>query len=431
MKRLFFACHRFHLHNCGFAALLSVIGLMVSCGRLIDAVRPFSPSTVSVAGVVIDSTFNVPIGTAMVQLVNTTSSTTADVAGHFQLGSVATGKHELMIAAPGYDTLITPLEVTLDQPEVIRRLSRTDAPPEIGILHIDTADHKFLSDTLTITFSASDSTGGIIAVNLTFDDTAVSADNPIVFNQPVYTVQDSFMVCCFSPGSYSGTISIFGERNDTTTKTVTLELSQPRKPGTALLRTGPEGFITGKPGYLQIIFNDPDSVMNYYTIDWGDESDQVTSYDLSGTFWHVYTIEQTVTILVRMFGSDGVIDSVRLEKNVIKIKPPTLDNNLTFLPSQYLAPHDSVMLIGVRVLDIKDDSVKQIIWVVNENDPLPAFAYYRDTTGAHIDSLHNLLVHEFSTAGFKGTNVVEVRVVDGDNNSSTAAGTFYIAGRGD
>ena len=413
--------------------LLSVsIVAFLSCNRFVDSLRPFSPSTVTVTGHIIDGVSQKPVKNAGIIVVDGDISAVTDSEGLFHLRNVTTGDHELRITASGYDMLESGLDVTLDTPRNSYYLNRTNLPPKIESVFIDTADRKFLEDTLTLTFSATDSTGGIIAVALSVDDSLSPVEKEIPFTEPVFSVHDSFTLCGLTAGKHTATLRIVGAGNDTTADTVTFDLSKPRKPSFALLRTGTEGFIVGKPGYLQIAVTDADSVVTHITIDWGDGSEISTSFALQGTYWHSYTDEQPAAIIVSVFTDDAVIDST-LNLDVLRIDPPLLDNNLRFIPSQYLAPHDSTLLIVVRVLEIKDDWVKQIIWIVNENDP-SAFAYHRDTlsmeSGAVSDTTENMFFHEFPTAQFKGTNIVEVRVVDGDDNSSTVSGTFFIAGKG-
>ena len=418
----------------GTAILCLVVVLLLSCHRFVDSLRPFSPSTVTVSGLVIDSISGKTIEMATVLIVNDDVTSTTDAEGYYRFRNVTTGEHEVRITATGYDTLESVLDVTLDPPQYSYQLIRTNVPPRFDSVYVDTADQQFLNDTLTITFSANDSTGGITAVTLFCDDGLAGIEKEVLFDQPVYSVHDSFSLCCFPAGTWTASLRLIGEHHDTTVKTLTLNLSKPQKPSFALLRTGTDGFIVDKPGYLQVIVSDPDSVVTHMTIDWDDGTGEVTSYALQGTYWHVYTKEQPVRIAVFLHGNDGHIDSTRLELDIIKINPPRLDNNLRFLPSQYLAPHDSTVLILVRVLEIKDNLVKQIIWIVNENDP-SAFAYHRDTLSVRIDTAGDTIgttfFHEFPTAQFKGTNIVEVRVVDGDDNSSTVSGTFFIAGKGE
>jgi hypothetical protein len=275
-------------------------------------------------------------------------------------------------------------------------------------------------------------------VVLLIGDTGSTERLEHLFNPPVYALRDTFTFACssedISRDTFYARLEIIDARGDTTAQSLSLSVSRSRRPTFTLIRTGSKGFITGEWENLQINVDDPDSIFTHLSIDWGDGSDTVTSSALDGTYWHTYLVaNQKMPVTLRLFGEGGLLNDTLLYLQVKKINPPLLDNKLFFKPCQYCAPHDTVILIGVRILEINDNWVHQIIWTVNENDP-PSFyqrVEYDTTTGAISDSIGDLFVYQFSTEGFKGTNIVEVRVVDNAGNSSTVSGTFYIAGKPD
>ena len=383
-----------------------------------------------------DSLSGGPIENAAVAIDERDRTAATDSAGRFRCADVATGKTAIAISAPGYETLHAALDVTLEPSEETYKLTRADAPPVIDTLIIDTASKRFFDDPVKIVFSANDSSGGITNTALLIDDTGSTRRLEHRFNPPVYALHDTFTFAYSSEDAFHARLEIIDARGDTTAQSLRLPVSGSRRPSFALLRTSLEGFISGEPGYLQIIINDIDGICSHLSIDWGDGGDSTTAFGLQGTYWHTYPAENSVMpVTVTLFGKEGVLNDTLLYLPVKKINPPLLDNKLFFKPCQFCAPQDSVIIIGVRILEIRDNYVKQIIWTVNENDQPPALAReyveYNSTTGAISDSIGNLFVHQFSTAGFKGTNIVEVRVVDNAGYSSTVSGSFYLAGKPD
>lgn len=423
----------------GPAAAIVFLLMQVFCDRLIDPFRPFSHSTATLRGSVRDNVTAAEIEDAVVTVDGTDLSATTDNAGTFRLSGVPTGKASITITSDEYHTFHSTVDVTLEPPGRDYRLARVVRPPAVGAVIVDTGSMRFFDDSLTVVFKAADSFGGITKAVLHTGDTAGGEQLEMLFDPPVDDVVDSFTFAYSSRDTsretFHARLMIIDARGDTGVDSFTVLISKPRRPTFALIRTGPKGFITGEWENLQVNVADPDSLFSRLSIDWGDGSDTVTSQALERPYWHKYQVaDPQMPVTIRLFGKGGLLNETLLYLPVKKISPPLLDNKLFFKPSQYCAPHDSVILIGVRILEIKDDYAAQIIWIVNENDP-PSFAYHRDSlgaeTGAISDSIGNLFVHRFSTAGFKGTNIVEVRVVDNADNSGTVSGTFFITGRAD
>ncbi len=435
----FFFLIIFAVLSCGAYSIINV-----SCNRLLDSVRSFTHSTATVTGVVLDSLTEKPVANAIVTIGKNNGTTTTDSSGKFRFDDLLTGKYDITISADNFKTFSTFLDVCLETEETIYRIIRADATPVIDTIIIDTASMLFLDDNLKIFLSANDSSGGIEAVILTVREKDKETVLEHRYNTVCYSLKDSFFLTCRSPGEITGLLKVIGYRSDTTEKILLIDLLKPRRPHIVRVRAsregfpdGQEGFICNKPGYLQIYISDPDNVLGYILIEWGDSSTSTTSSAPEGTYWHIYTSEsQRMPVTLRLFDKHSSItgDTI-LYFQVRKINPPLLDNRLFFSPCQYCSPLDTAILIGVRILQIYDNWVSQIIWTINENDPPPLSFYqrieYDRATGAVIDSIGNLFVHKFSTSGLKGTNTVQVRVIDSEGNSSTVSATFYIAGRPD
>ncbi len=416
-------------------AAVSFLLMQLLCDRIADPFRPFSHSTATLAGYVYDAITERPVGGASVKIDNREQPVITDDGGKFRFDNVPTGKKELTITSAKHQIVHAAVDVTLETDTVIYHLERKNEPPAINSIIVSPGTEMFFNDPVKIVFNVNDSSGGITGAILHTGDTGSAGRKELVFDS-LYAVCDSFTYSYTSPGKFAARLVFIGARGDSGAGTITFVVSPQRRPSFRLLRTSPEGFIIGAPGYLQVIVDDPDSLFSHLSINWGDGGDPAPYFGHQGTYWHTYQVEKDslMPIAVTLFCDTGMVNDTTVLLPVVKIDPPLLDGNLFFEPCQYCAPHDTAILIGVQIKHI-EGWVRQIIWIVNENDPEPAFDYWREdyneNTGAVIDSIGNTFVHRFSTAGFKGSNIVQIRVVDSFGNSSTVSGNFYIAGKPD
>jgi hypothetical protein len=314
-----------------FACLF--IAVAPSCTNLAGAFRPFSPTMATLRGLVCDSTLGKVgfISKALVEINDQLKQATTDSIGIFFIQNALTGPAApVTVTCPGYDTLRTSVDITLDPP-------------------IDT-----------------------------------------FYLSPRY-----------------------------------------QRPFFSLVRAQPDDFISNVLGYMEIIIIDPDTHFTQVKIDWGDGSDPGSFKLLQNTCWHRYVLakDSVMNVVVGLFDATGFVGDTELNVPVSVASPPLLDGKIFFEPSNYLAPYDDSVVIGVRIVQI-EGWPSEIVWIINEHDPQAILKrmYYNEQTGA-IGPIGDVFVFRFPTATLKGTNEVQIIVSDRYGNTSSVFGNFYIAGK--
>ncbi len=203
-----------------------------------------------------------------------------------------------------------------------------------------------------------------------------------------------------------------------------------RKPSFSLVRPQAGGFISNEWGFLELFIDDPDTTFSHVNIDWGDGGDSLSS--TQHVNWHRYTVQTSSEMIIRidLFDTSGLCNDTTVKVQVSVVYAPLLDGKIFFEPSQYCAPYDTAIIIGVRILQIADQYVSEIVWIINEQGPGAFLARETyDTNTGKIGDVGDVFAYLFPTAGLKGANEVQIIVSDHYGNKSSVFGSFYIAGR--
>jgi hypothetical protein len=411
---------------------LSASGLfaLVSCNFLSDLTKPFDYSTVMFRGWVRDATRLTPIENATVTFDNGGERTMTDRNGYFTFQNVRTGPHRLALFKNGFEPDTQHIDLTLvPRPDTFYLAAKNEAPAIVRCVALpDTL--RSLEDTVSISFAAHDSTGGIArTVIQTGDGRAVEKVWP---NAPM-AVADSLKFSYPSFGEFEARLLVIGKNADTARKSVRITVPDNRRPLFSLIRLSQDGFNNGEWGFIEIFASDPDNNFHYLTINWGDTSKVEKSFDGAGAHWHTYhfTADTTVQAAIKLVDSAGAMRDTVIRIDIRNASAPILDDRIVYNPSQYLTPIDTVVMIGVKVLDIDSGYVSEIVWMINRDDSPPAAQIFRQSynpqTGA-IGVVGNVFAHQFQTAPLKTTNTVEIVVKDKYGRTSSVYGSLYKAG---
>jgi hypothetical protein len=413
----------------GVAAAIA-LAAVISCTFLGDLAEPFEYTTVAFQGVVYDSGFNIPLWGANVILASGEQRTATDSSGRFTIAETRTGLHPLIVSKAGYETLSRMIDLTLNpRPDTIR-LQRVNAAPVITGFVVDTGALRCIDDTVTFIYSARDSSGGIAASVL---DPGKGTPRLRSWSGYPGRISDTLRIVYDSSDTFKAQLTIIGRNNDTIRQSMTLAIPANRRPVFTLLRPSSGGFINGTWGFLEIYSHDPDGNFSSLTIGWGDTAKTEKSTDSAGAHWHKYafTSDTTVLVTITLFDSSGAKNYSTFAMNVRNTSAPKLDDRIVFSPSQYLIPDDTAVIIGVRVLDIDSGYVAEIIWMINQDDPLTVQSVrknYTPQTGV-IGPVGNVFANSFGTTRFKGTNFVQILVRDRLGKTSQVIGSFSVAGK--
>lgn len=412
--------------------------LLLFCQCIIDMVRPFSPSTTVCIGIVTDAVSANGINNVTVLLDGPGKSSMAtDSGGLFFFNDITTGKHLVTFRHNNFKERSYQIDCTLDTLRDTFALEHLESAPVLKIDMVDTASMVFSDDTVTLIYTVTDSSGGITILALDFGNGTKSDRS---FNEPLFKFSDTVRIKYDSSVQYMIKIACTDNNGVSTADSVIVTPPALRRPRFALIRPGEDGFISGEERYLSILVDDPDNVMNFMSLDWGDSSDSTKTTELYWAPLHAYSDAGSgivyYDVTVRIFSNTSLVQDTVYELPVRLVEPIILDKNMFFKPGDYLDPAVTQIRIGVRVLQIVDSWVAKIIWIINENDPNATFfssqKTYTDTTGVinPAEGL-NLFTEVFETADMKRVNEVTIKVFDHFNNSATITGSFIIAGKGD
>jgi hypothetical protein len=420
---------RFRAVRVSLAVCTSVL-LFATCDFVNKLNEPFKYSMVNLSGVVWDSAFNQPVKGARVSIDGTAQPDSSDSKGAFTIDGVRTGEHTLTVYRAGYDGASRNLDVTLRSEPFTLGLPRTEMAPTITEFSINTNAIKCIEDTVVFHFIAWDSSGGIDTVRI--DPGMGRGVLKMTWGKTQYYIDDSLKFAYDSAKTYYPKLTVIGAKGDTSKKNASVTIPSNHCPVFTLLRIAPEGFINGKWGYVEVYISDPDNDFDYLSIDWGDTAAIEISPD-TGVHWHEYNYSSNtfVNITIRLFDKSGAMTDTTIRTLVRSHSAPVLDNAIVFTPSQNLWPTDDSVTIEVKVLEIDGSYVSEIDWIINQDDTASVEAArvpYTPTTGA-IGPYGNAFRHSFPTAKLKGTNEVDITVVDRSLFTSDVRGTFYIAGK--
>ena len=402
---------------------------MMAGNFLCGPMEPFEYTTAPCTGRVRDADFGMAIESTTVTLDENGPTALSDKNGAFSFGNVRTGAHTLLFVNPGYESDIEHIDLTLNPKPGTFLLTRKNVAP--SIVRFEAFPQPMLScdDTVTFFIEARDSTGGITAA-LIESDTGRFLEK--TWSDARLTIKDSFSFRYDTPGMRIIRLRIAGIHADTSRDSIPLTVPSNRRPRFSLIRFAPDGFINGEWGFIEIYADDPDTNFHYLTITWGDTSKTEKSFDIAGAHWHRYNFpnDTAVIITLALFDTMGANRDTTLKVQVRNSSAPILDDRIVFDPSQYLAPYDTSVIIGVRIMEIDSMYVPEIVWLINQNDPVSAQSArktYTPETGK-ISEVGNVFAQTFSTDKLKATNIVQIIVRDRLGKTSTVIGSLYKVG---
>jgi hypothetical protein len=409
-------------------AAVSFVALMTGDFRC-DLMEPFEYTTAPCTGLVRDADFGMAIGSTTVTLDENGPTALSDTNGVFSFGSVRTGAHTFRFVKPGYESAIEHIDLTLNPKPGTFLLTRKNAAPSIVRFEAFPNQMSSREDTVRFFVETWDSTGGITAVVIE-SDTGRFLEK--TWPDARLTIKDSFSFRYGAPGMRTVRLRVAGIHADTSRDSIPLTVPSNQRPRFSRIRFSPDGFINGEWGFIEIYADDPDSNFHYLTITWGDTSKIENSFDIAGAHWHRYNFPNDTTVIIAV----GLFDSLGANRDTtLKVQPrnssaPILDDRIIFDPSQYLAPYDTSVIIGVRIMEIDSMYVPEIVWLINQNDPVSAQSARKTYTPekGKISEVGNVFAQTFSTNTLKATNIVQIIVRDRLGKTSTVTGSLYKVG---
>jgi hypothetical protein len=395
------------------------------CGLM----EPFEYTTASYTGWVRDADFDMAIESTTITLDENGPAALSDKNGAFSFGSVRTGAHTFQLTRNDYESDTATIDLTIDPEPDTFFLTRKNVAPSITRFEAFPKQMLSCEDTVRFFFEAWDSTGGITGVAIE-SDTGRFLEK--TWSDAPLTIKDSLRFGYGAPGARTIRLCVTGIRADTSRDSIPLTVPSNRRPRFSLIRFAPDGFINGEWGFIEIYADDPDSNFHYLTITWGDTSKTEKSFDIAGAHWHRYNFPNDTAVIITV----GLFDSMGANRDTtLKVQPrnssaPILDDRIIFDPSQYLAPNDTSVMIGVKIIEIDSMYVPEIVWLINQNDPASAQSArktYTPETGK-ISEVGDVFAQAFPTEKLKATNIVQIIVRDRLGKTSTVTGSLYKVG---
>jgi hypothetical protein len=426
-------------------AISCIVPMALSCTGISDALKTFTSSSVTIQGVVCDTSRGgvLPLAGAFVAIDGQQKTATTDSGGLFVMHEVKTGPSVVLsVRASGFYPFEKRMDVRVNPVPDTTVLKPLYDPPRITRMSSNSASLFALTDTVKIVCEAADSSGGI--ARMVFDGgdgrTVEKAVSPVA-----PSARDSCALVFARPGAFQGRVVVIGARNDSAADTLNIVVPKTRRAAIYLVRPQAEGFISAEYGFLEVFVSDPDGNFSRIKINWGDGSgpdsnftpvrvggDSSLSTIMRIVCWHRFVVkaDSVMTVRVMVFDTTGFFRESIAGVSVSVASLPLLDGKIFFEPSQYLAPFDDSIVIGVRILEI-EGWASEIVWIVNENDPeslLYKRSAYDDLTGA-IGPVGNVFAFRFSTEKLKAVNDVHIIVSDRYGNKSDVLGSFYMVGK--
>lgn len=410
-----------------FAASAVLFLMVCSCNFIKDPWTPFQYSTADISGTVYDAVFKKPMPGVNVRISGTSEKAVTGADGSFLIENVRTGKFWLVFTNSLFKTDSERIQVKLTGNDEEYFIKRKEQPPEITSFSFSPVNPLSCDEPLTIRFSAVDSTGGISGFRLS---SPAGERMQYRMGASPFSISDSVVFVSDSGGNLMVELTVTGSDGDSTVESLQITLPDNRRPVFSQVRLSQDAFISGIYSFIEVFARDPDGDFSHVVINWGDAG-TVQSTDTAGVYWHKYTVSDDTTfqVSILLFDKYGASRDTVIPVRV-RFSAPVLDDNLLFVPSQYLSPEDKEVKIGVRVLEI-EGWVSEIVWIINQNDPdafLFSRANYDSLTGV-IGDIGNVFVNQFPTDKLKGTNFVQISVSDRYGNRTTVVGSFFMAGR--
>jgi hypothetical protein len=387
-----------------------------------DFFSPFDGSKVNYSGKVIDSFYNVPVESAYVHIIDQNIVLLTDKNGEFSIADLGTGNHRFQINKQKYLKHDEIVSVYLNNGSKTWYLKRDNSFPVLYEFSMIPDSIKAIDNLCRFIISASDTSDYIEKVLIVKDTETIYSKT---FKK--HRAEDTIWYQFKRAGRSTIYCKVIGNLNDTICDTLIVNVPDNHTPSFTYVNMPRNGFVANKYEYLEIGVEDPDANFSHLEITWGDGTVPFRTKDTAQALWHQYLAanDTLFRINIAIVDSNGAKKDTVIYTNVHMPILPIIDNQITYMPSQYLFPEDTLVTASVKVHKI-EGWIAEVIWIINKNDTEKIFerAKYTEADG-QVGADGKVLSFSFSAKNLKSTNLIEVIVIDRFQQQSSVAGSFY------